>query len=160
MFYYDSLPPADEYVAYLLFKKIWKLLKLTCSLVSIQGLPEHWTVGIPKGPRQKNGHDCGLYVCQAMRAAMLGIQLQVNPAMMPTFRKGIRKSFVGWASAPQPNNLELLQANEMFTALTIPGSLLATLKTTKRSQQPTNVMELGEYSLIMFTGTLRPAFED
>jgi hypothetical protein len=160
MFYIDSLPPADEYVAYLLFKKFWKLLTHTCSLVSIQGLPGHWTVGIPKAPRQNNMYDCGLYVCKAMRAAMLGIQLQVDPAEMPTFRKDIKKSFLRWASAPQPNNLELLQVHEMFTALTIPGTLMATLKKTKRSQQPTNVMEVGEYPLIMFTGTLRPAFED
>jgi hypothetical protein len=160
MSYLDSLPP-DEYVAYLLFKKIWKLLVFTCTLVHIQGLPEQWTVGIPKSPRQTNGFDCGLYVCKAMRAAMLGIRLNVDASHMPTFRTGILTSIQQWShSDPEPNNLELLQANQIFTALTIPGTLISTLKKNKRDQQATDVMEIGEYSLLMFNGTLRPSLED
>lgn len=157
MSYLDSLPRADEYVAYSLFKKLWKLLDRTSSKAHIKGFPQRWKVGIPKCPQQMNGYDCGLYVCQAMRATMLGIPYEVTPASMPGFRKGLLQSLERWQnSAPAENNLELLQANEMFTALTIPGTSIATGKKTKSSQQGIDTMELGEYSLLMFTGALRP----
>jgi Ulp1 protease family, C-terminal catalytic domain len=160
MSYLDSMRP-DDHVAYSLFYKLWKLLELTCKVGHIEGLREHWGVELPTCPKQQNGFDCGLYVCKAMRATMLGIPLKVSASSMPGFRRSILEALKRWPdSHPEPTNLDLLQANEVFTSLTIPGTLIATQRKTKGTQQSAEVMDLGEYSLFMFSGTLRLSLPD
>jgi hypothetical protein len=158
MSYLDSLPPADEYVAYSLFKKLWKLLDRTCSRVPIHGLPESWTVEIAKSPQQQNTYDCGLYVCQAMRATMLGIPFQVSSKEMRGFRKNLLESLQRWSHpASEVHNLQLLSADEVFMALIINGTSV-TRKKKKGSQKAPVPMEIGKYSFFMFTSALRPSF--
>jgi len=141
MRFLDSLPPADMALANILFKKLWKLFKLTGIKAGISGLPrsKSWKLEIPVGPIQPNGVDCGLYVCLAMRAALLGISFEVDATKLVAMRKSIIKAFQEWPqgdAAPESLNLQSLRVEEVFTALTIPGGVIHPQKRRGKATNP------------------------
>lgn len=102
--YRDSIPPPDVELANVMFKKVRRLIMAT-SMLANAGYPEgEWFTEIPQGPYQTNSYDCGIFVCMAMRAAILGIPFTL-PNDVPAIRRSIRNSFRDWPEQNQGQSL-------------------------------------------------------
>lgn len=66
-FHYDSLPPGNEYEARLLSHKLSLLLGSQIRCTALRDSPE-----------QRNGSDCGVFVCMEMKELLLNRLLRVN----------------------------------------------------------------------------------
>jgi Ulp1 family protease len=92
MQYYDSLPSDTEMVTHL-FKKLQKLFSANSVLNGYRVPSEMTTSIVSDTPQQSNSYDCGLFVCQTMRALVLGLRLNFRESMMPQIRANMVEPF-------------------------------------------------------------------
>jgi hypothetical protein len=93
MQYYDSHLPADTEMVTHLFKKFQKLFNRIPVSNGYRVPSEMTTSIVDNAPQQKNGYDCGLFVCQTMRALVLGLRLNFQQSMMPQIRANMMEPF-------------------------------------------------------------------
>jgi len=123
MTFYDSLLVPDSPKAEVLFKKLRKLFLAACDPDQASYLPTAWTTKIAQGPYQVNGDDCGVYVCLAMKASVLGIPFRAQAAEIDPARASILKSFIEWSeehSDHDPESLTMLRVEDNFEEFVAP----------------------------------------
>jgi len=115
MVYRDSIPPPDTELANIMFKKLRKLIRAINTLVGTSHPKWKWSTQISEGPFQNNCYDCGLFVCLAVRAALLGIPFDA-PGDLTTLRLFIQKSLREWPqqSSIQSSQLQEFGADDLF----------------------------------------------